>query len=76
VETSSDQESYVAVERADAERRKRRRSVVIGVVLVVVGGLALGYNFDLFEWLDWGKFWPALLILLGVLLIARRFERG
>ena len=75
-ETSPDQEPYLAVERNDAERNKRRRSVVIGVVLVVVGGLALGYNFDLFEWLDWGKFWPALLILLGVLLIVRRFERG
>ena len=76
VETSSDQEPYPASGHSDAERNKRRRSVVIGVVLVVVGGLALGYNFDLFEWLDWGKFWPALLILLGVLLIVRRFERG
>ena len=72
-ETSS---PYVAEASSDSERQKRRRSVVIGVVLVVIGGMALGYNFDLFEWLDWGKFWPALLILLGVLLIARRFERS
>ena len=61
---------------AGNDGRKRRRSVVIGVVLVVIGGLALGYNLDLFEWLDWGKFWPALLILLGVLLIVRRFDRS
>ena len=61
---------------AGDDGRKRRRNMVIGVVLVVIGGLALGYNLDLFEWLDWGKFWPALLILLGVLLIVRRFDRS
>ncbi len=75
-ETSADRESPPAFERNHAESHKRRRSLVIGFVLVVIGGMALGYNFDLFEWLDWGKFWPALLILLGVLLIARRFERS
>ena len=75
-ELSAGRESYPAAGRGDADSRNRRRSVVIGVVLVVVGGLALGYNFDLFEWLDWGKFWPALLILLGLLLIVRRFDRS
>ncbi len=69
-------EAYSAAGRSGGDGRKRRRSVVIGIVLVVVGGLALGYNLDLFEWLDWGKFWPALLILLGVLLIVRRFDRS
>ena len=75
-ETSTHRESYSAAGHNDADGRKRRRSVVIGAVLVVVGGLALGYNLDMFEWLDWGKFWPALLILLGVLLIVRRFDRS
>ena len=75
-ETLTDRESYSAAGHNDADGRKRRRSVVIGAVLVVVGGLALGYNLDMFEWLDWGKFWPALLILLGVLLIVRRFDRS
>jgi len=74
-EASTAGESYQVAGRAE-ESRKRRRSAVIGVVLVVIGGLALGYNLDLFEWLDWGKFWPALLILLGVLLIVRRFDRS
>ncbi len=69
-------ETYSAAGRGGDDGRKRRRSVVIGAVLVVIGGLALGYNLDLFEWLDWGKFWPALLILLGVLLIVRRFDRS
>ena len=75
-ETSTHRESNSAAGHNDADGRKRRRSVVIGAVLVVVGGLALGYNLDMFEWLDWGKFWPALLILLGVLLIVRRFDRS
>ena len=75
-ETSTGPEAHPVAGRGDEESRKRRRSVVIGVVLVAVGGLALGYNLDLFEWLDWGKFWPALLILLGVLLIVRRLDRS
>lgn len=75
-ETSTDREAHPAAGHNGDDGRRRRRSVVIGVVLVVVGGLALGYNLDLFEWLDWGMFWPALLILLGLLLIVRRFDRS
>ncbi len=74
-EASTAGESYQPAGRGE-DSRKRRRNMAIGVVLVVIGGLALGYNLDLFEWLDWGKFWPALLILLGVLLIVRRFDRS
>ena len=78
----SDEEpaEYLAGGPNDGERQRRRRSVVIGGVLVVIGVLALGYNFDLFDWLDWDGFWPVfwpgLLILLGLLLIARRFGRS
>ena len=80
--TISDEEpaEYLATEPRGIERQRRRGSVVIGVVLVAVGVLALGYNLDLFDWLDWSwfwpVFWPGLLILLGVLLIARRSGRS
>ena len=46
--------------------------MVFGVVLVAVGVLLLAHNFNLFAWLDLGRFWPVVLILLGLLLIARR----
>ena len=58
---------------AAADRgRGRKRSVIFGAVLVAVGGLFLAQNFGLFDWLDFGRFWPVVLILLGLLLIVRR----
>ena len=55
--------------------RGRQRSVIFGAVLVAVGGLFLAQNFGLFDWFDFGKFWPVVLILLGLLLIVRRIGR-
>ena len=61
---------------AAADRgRGRKRSVIFGAVLVAVGGLFLAQNFGLFDWLDFGRFWPVVLILLGLLLIVRRIGR-
>ena len=58
---------------ASADReRGRQRNVVFGAVLVAIGGLLLAQNFDLFDWLDLGRFWPVVLILLGLLLIVRK----
>ena len=59
--------------KASADRgRGRQRNVVFGAVLVAIGGLLLAQNFNLFGWLDIGRFWPVVLILLGLLLIVRR----
>ena len=61
---------------ATADRgRGRQRSVIFGAVLVAVGGLFLAQNLGLFDWFDFGKFWPVVLILLGLLLIVRRIGR-
>jgi phage shock protein C len=58
---------------ATADRgRGRQRNVVLGAVLVAIGGLFLAQNFDLFDWFDFGRFWPVVLILLGLLLIVRK----
>ena len=62
-------------EEAGARERGRQRSVIFGAVLVAVGGLFLAHNFGLFDWFDFGRFWPVVLILLGLLLIVRRIGR-
>ena len=59
-------------EAAGAKERGRQRSLIFGAVLVAVGGLFLAHNFGLFDWFDIGRFWPVVLILLGLLLIVRR----
>ena len=58
------------------QRRGRGFGVVAGAALIVLGVLFLGVNLDLIAWIDWGIVWPVVLILLGLLLIARRYRGG
>ena len=52
--------------------RRGTFGIVVGAVLIVIGGIFLGFNFGLFDWWDWGRFWPIILIVLGLLFIAGR----
>lgn len=51
----------------------RQTVQVIGGGLVLLGGLALLSSFDLrlFSWMQLSNLWPALIILLGLLLLVR-----
>lgn len=49
-----------------------RQSIVLGVILVVLGLIILGANTGLVQW---SIIWPAVLIVLGVLLLARTIQR-
>ena len=80
-ETGSEEDGVP--ERAPGKRRRRagrdpvaesRRRVVGGAVLVVIGVFFLLNNFDLFDWFEWGRYWPVLVILPGLLLIAGRWR--
>lgn len=62
-----------AVSRTDP-----RRGVYIGWALVLLGGIWLIQNLNLpwLRWLDFGVLWPILLIVGGIVLIARRARGG
>ena len=49
-----------------------RTSIGLGVVLVVVGLILLGANTGLVQW---SVIWPSVLIIIGVLLLARTLDR-
>jgi phage shock protein C len=49
-----------------------RQTIVLGVVLVVVGLILLGANIGLIQW---SVIWPTVLIILGVVLLARTLDR-
>lgn len=49
-----------------------RQTIALGVVLVVVGLILLGANIGLIQW---SVIWPAVLIILGVVLLARTLDR-
>ena len=71
-EAEDGERAYVPA--ADGARR-RRGSIVGGSALIVIGVLFLLWNFGLFDWFDWGLFWPVVLIVLGLLLVARAITR-
>jgi phage shock protein C len=50
----------------------RRTSIGLGVVLVALGLILLGTNTGLVQW---SVIWPSVLIILGVLLLARTLDR-
>ena len=58
----------VALLTRAAVTRRNHSALMPGIVLVVVGALGLFENF----WKDAWRFWPVILIVLGVLIISRR----
>ena len=50
----------------------RQANIIIGAALVIVGGLLLLGNLNLFWWFSFDKWWPLLLILGGAALLVNR----
>jgi phage shock protein C len=57
---------------APAPPSAARTSIGLGIVLVAVGLILLGANTGLVQW---SVIWPSVLIILGVLLLARTLDR-
>jgi hypothetical protein len=59
----------------DGQKRRRRSSIIIPSVLILLGILLLLHNFGLIHWNVWvaiARFWPLILIALGLELILGR----
>ncbi len=48
---------------------------VLGAVLIALGVLLLARNLGFIWWIDWGVYWPVVLVLLGGALVARGLRR-
>ncbi len=53
------------------EDRRDRNALTSGVVLLALGLLFLLANFGYFSWSGWGRLWPVILIVLGLLMLRR-----
>ncbi len=73
--SSSPQESAPQAKTAAPSHEERRRSS-LALILIVVGIVLFLANLGLFWWLEWGKYWPLLLVLLGIAIIAIRSRRS
>jgi phage shock protein C len=63
-------EEGVKEARSEVVRRRGDHSW-IGLALVLAGILFLLTNFGFFSWVDASKFWPILLIIIGLFIVAR-----
>jgi phage shock protein C len=60
---------------AAASRSGARAGGILGAVLVVLGLLLLAHNLGFFWWIEWGVWWPVILVGLGLLLAIRSLRR-
>lgn len=58
------------------ETRKDSGQLLWGILLAVLGLLFLSRNFGYGTWFVWDRWWPLLLIVLGVVMLYRRSERA
>jgi len=66
----SEVQATLSRERRPEERRDRLP--LLGLILIIAGVLFLLGSFDLLRWFYWGRFWPLLLIIIGVFFLMRR----
>lgn len=54
------------------DRAKPRRGNIVAVLLILIGVIALINQLFPKSWIKWELFWPIMIILLGVWMIARK----
>lgn len=68
-----DQAQKLADEAKDFSKRSNSKQI-IGVAVIVLGLLFLFENFGIFHFINFGKLWPVILIIVGFLIITRNHE--
>ncbi len=57
-------------EGGDVHRRNRTQWA--GIILIALGILFLASNFGFFRWINWGLYWPLILVAIGALILLNR----
>lgn len=73
-DTVSGQEIDSSAEKPHEDQDNSR--YIVGVVLVALGVLFLLNAFDIFVWFSFAKLWPIVLIIVGLAVLFKAFNRG
>lgn len=66
--------TFEGEEKAEVSDKSQQRRNVLGIALIIIGTIILLSTLNLFHWLTWSYLWPAILIIVGLIIIfsARR----
>lgn len=51
---------------------RERNNLTVGIVLILIGVMFFSRNFFRWHWIDFSYLWPAVLILIGVVMIVNK----
>jgi uncharacterized membrane protein HdeD (DUF308 family) len=63
-------------DRAYHRASHRRRLPYWGIILIIIGVIALLVNLKIIPSVNWDIFWPVLLIILGILALYEYYRKG
>lgn len=73
---AEEEEGETGAQSPLADRSERDRGVFfVGMILTIIGVLLLMNNYISFAWLSLHKLWPLLIIVVGIMIIARGSSR-
>lgn len=81
VQPTEDFEGYTphawdnAIKRDPSNTKVNKDRYVAGLILVVLGVFFLLHQLDIFYWRDFARFWPVLIIILGLATIFGAFKQ-
>lgn len=75
-EPESPVETEATAEGEETARQDDKSRYIVGVVLVVLGLIFLLNAFDVVFWFSFGKLWPIILIIIGIVVLYKAFNRG
>ncbi len=73
--TAEGEVSSMSEDESPLEEKDKSRFIV-GTVLIALGALFLLNAFDVFYWFSFGKVWPAILIIVGVVVLFKAVNKG
>jgi phage shock protein C len=75
-ESSTENETAVDTSEEERVRQEDKSRYIVGIILVALGLIFLLNAFDVVFWFSFSKIWPIILIIIGIVVLYKAFNRG